>query len=113
MQTEIMQLNSNLVNWIKSQKDVFTLPHHLIYQLQKAVNKLLNPLVPELYATQNVKEPRILIRAAKEGYKWLVINKTSKHGQAEAQNLSKSRLLNRQNNLQLHSAKRLQPLFTT
>jgi hypothetical protein len=60
MQREIMKLNNNLVNWIKSQKDVFTLLHHLKYQLQKAVNnKLLNHLVPELYTMQNVKEPRI------------------------------------------------------
>jgi UDP-galactopyranose mutase len=58
MHREIMQLINNFVNWIKSQNNVFTVLHHLKYQLQKAVNKLLNPLVPELYATQNVKELR-------------------------------------------------------
>jgi len=54
-----MQLNNNFVNWIQSQKNVFTFLHHLKYQLQKAFNKLLNPLAPELHATQNVKELRI------------------------------------------------------
>jgi hypothetical protein len=47
-----MQLNNNLLKWIKPEKNVFTVLHHLKYQLQKAVNKLLNPVVPEFYGTQ-------------------------------------------------------------